>query len=39
MSTNDQYDGSWSNGRKHGNGKYKFANGDYYEGYFDKGLR
>lgn len=26
-------------GRKNGTGVYKFANGDQYEGYFEKGLR
>lgn len=27
------------NGRKHGTGRYSFANGDVYEGYFANGLR
>ncbi len=32
MDTGDLYEGSWKNGKKHGFGKYTFANGDYYEG-------
>ena len=32
METGDVYKGAWHLGKKHGFGKYKFANGDYYEG-------
>lgn len=39
MATGDVYEGEWHEGRKNGTGVYKFANGDQYEGYFEKGLR
>jgi hypothetical protein len=35
----DVYDGMWSQGLKHGRGKYKWTNLDTYEGTFSKGAR
>ena len=32
METGDFYSGDWRAGKKHGSGRYTFANGDYYEG-------
>ena len=32
MDTGDVYNGLWKNGKKHGFGRYSFANGDFYEG-------
>lgn len=32
MDTGDVYDGTWKAGKKHGMGRYSFANGDYYQG-------
>ncbi len=32
METGDLYEGNWKGGKKHGFGRYSFANGDYYEG-------
>lgn len=31
--------GAWKNDYKHGKGTFKYANGDVYEGMFEKGLR
>lgn len=31
----DTYDGEWKHGLRHGFGKYSYANGDCYEGFFD----
>ena len=30
METGDVYNGDWRNGKKHGLGRYTFANEDYY---------
>jgi len=30
MDTGDVYEGNWKLGKKHGFGRYSFANGDYY---------
>lgn len=32
MDTGDAYEGTWKGGKKHGSGRYSFANGDYYQG-------
>jgi hypothetical protein len=32
METGDMYNGDWRNGKKHGYGRYTFANEDYYDG-------
>lgn len=28
----DEYNGAWSQGRKHGKGVYTYSDGDYYDG-------
>jgi hypothetical protein len=32
METGDMYNGDWRNVKKHGYGRYTFANEDYYDG-------
>lgn len=39
MGNGDVYEGEWLNEVKHGRGIYYFANGDKYEGTFEKGYR
>jgi hypothetical protein len=39
METGDTYEGEWRNGKKHGTGRYTFANEDFYEGEFVEGNR
>lgn len=34
MINNDVYYGEWANGKMNGKGRYEYANGDYFEGYF-----
>ena len=34
-----KYSGDFKNGKKHGNGKYNFPNGDVYEGEWENGKR
>lgn len=47
MATGDKYEGNWVDGKKNGEGKYffvilgkyRFINGDLYEGNFNNGNR
>jgi hypothetical protein len=36
---NVKYEGEWLNGKKHGNGKLEWGNGDTYEGSFVDDMR
>ena len=38
-SNGNRYEGDFSNGKPHGNGVYSWANGEVYEGEWDKGLK
>ena len=39
VNTNEQYDGEWKNGMRHGRGEFKFKTGDIYTGGWELGKR